>query len=87
MTYIICHALYIFFIILEIILFLYIMSSWIPNAVRFRTLLTALLDPVFGPLRFLLHHSIFYNLSMDLTPMIALILISYLQTLFYGLST
>lgn len=86
MTYIVCHALYIFFVILECVLFIYILGSWFPNALRFRALLLTLLDPIFVPIRFLLRKSVFYNAQRDLTPMVALILIFYLQSFFYGLA-
>ncbi|MFA9463615.1 MAG: YggT family protein [Velocimicrobium sp.] len=86
MTYIVFHAFYIFFVILESILFLYIISSWFPNSAKFRSLLLALLEPIFSPIRLCLKHSVMNNTSVDLTPMITLIILSYLQSLFYGLS-
>lgn len=86
MSYLIYHALYIFFMVLEGILFLYILSSWFPNSAKIRNLLLTLLDPLFIPIRFALKKSVFYNGMVDLAPMITLILLSYLQSLFYGLS-
>lgn len=86
MTYLICHALYIFFMVLEGILFFYILLSWLPSAGRLRALLFTLLEPVFVPLRACLRHSVFNSNGADLTPMVALILLSFLQSLFYNLS-
>lgn len=86
MTYILCRALYIFFVIMESVLFLYIISSWFPNAGKIRATLSTLLDPMFVPIRACLKHSVFSNHKIDLTPMITLIILSYLQTLFYNLS-
>ena len=86
MTYIVCHALYIFFMILESILFIYIISSWVPNTIKIRKLLLTLLDPLFVPIRYCLRHSVFNNSTIDLVPMVTLLVLSYLQSLFYGLS-
>lgn len=86
MTYLICHGLYIFFVILEGVLFFYILLSWLPQAVKLRAMLFVLLEPVFVPLRFCLRHSVFNSNGADLTPMVALIVLSFLQSLFYNLS-
>lgn len=86
MAYIICHSLYIFCAVLEAVLFLYIMSSWFPNATRFRGILLTLLDPIFVPVRGCLKRSVLNHATIDLTSMVTLILLSYLQSLFYGLS-
>ncbi|MDK2809139.1 MAG: YggT family protein [Clostridiales bacterium] len=85
MAYVLSHSLYLFFMMLEMILFLYLVLSWFPNASRMRGVMLTLLDPIFTPIRFLLKHSILYNSSFDLTPMITLIVLSYLQSLFYNL--
>jgi len=86
MTYVLCQALYIFCVVLESILFLYIVSSWFPNFAKIRSILLSLLDPIFVPIRICLKHSIINTSTADMTPMVTLIILSYLQTLFYGLS-
>ncbi len=85
MTSIICQTFYYFFGVLDTILFLYILSSWFPNAQKIRYYLAQLLNPLFTPIRICLGHSIFRTGYGDLTPMIALIVLSYLQTFFYSM--
>lgn len=85
MAYLICQTFYYFFGILDGVLFLYILSSWFPNAGRFRRILAQFLEPLFGPIRWCLQHSIFRTGIGDLTPMIALVVLSYLQTFFYSM--
>jgi uncharacterized protein YggT (Ycf19 family) len=82
MSGLIIQALYIFFLVLEIILFAYIILSWLPLSPNFRTMLATLVDPMLGPIRYLLDHSIFKTRSIDLSPIIAFIIISYLQQFF-----
>lgn len=79
-------AFYYFFLVLEGLLFLYIVSSWFPGT-KLRSFFYELLQPLFTPIRFLLKHSVFGSNFADFTPMIALILLSYLQSLFYQLSS
>ena len=85
MAHLVYQTFYYFFGVLDTILFLFILSSWFPRAVRVRYVLSQLLDPLFTPIRFCLRHSIFRTGRGDLTPMIALIVLSYLQTFFYSM--
>jgi YGGT family. len=85
MSSVIYNVFYIFFVVLEIILFLYIITSWIPMNNRFRDLLVTLLAPVLEPVRVLLRHSIFNTPAADLSPIIGLVVISFLQQFFYSL--
>ena len=84
MTHMICQTFYYFFNILDTMLFLYILSSWFPNA-KIRYHLAKFLDPLFTPIRYCLAHSVFRTGRGDLTPMIALVVLSYLQTFFYSM--
>lgn len=72
----------IFFNVIEIILMVYIISSWflIPNGIK-RILLT-LINPILDPIRFLLRRSIFNTSVSDLSPIIGLAILSYLQSVF-----
>lgn len=79
-------ALYYFFIVLESVLFLYIISVWFPYT-AIRKFLYELLQPIFSLIQLLLKHSVFKSNLGDFSPMIALLLFSYLQTLFYQLSS
>lgn len=79
-------ALYYFFIVLKGVLFLYIISVWFPGS-AIRRVLYELLQPIFSLIQLLLKHSVFKSGLGDFSPMIALLLFSYLQTLFYQLSS
>ncbi len=76
------EALYIFFTVLEIILFIYVIASWFPLSNRFKSMLTFVLDPILEPVRYLLRHSIFNTPRADLSPMIGFIVILFLQEFF-----
>lgn len=79
------HSLYIFFIVVEIILMIYVISTWIPLPPRLQGLLVSLIMPVLIPVRILLRHSVFYTRNVDLSPIIALTIVTFLQNLFYSL--
>ena len=83
MSNLIVNSLYVFFIVLEIILFAYFMMSWFPFNTKLKEFLITLLDPILTPIRFLLKHSIFNTKVTDLAPMIALIVILFFQSIFY----
>lgn len=78
------NSLYIFFIVLEMILLIYILSSWLPLNPKIKGLFVILLGPILDPIRFLLDHSIFKTRNIDLAPIIAFIIISFFQNLFRG---
>lgn len=83
MISLIYNSLYIFFVVLEMILFFYIMASWFPISTRIKSILVTLLDPILEPVRFLLKRSIFNTPTADISPIIGLVIISYLQQFFY----
>lgn len=83
MTHLLLNALYVFFIVLEIILFLYVIISWFPINNFIRNLLTILIEPILTPVRFLLKHSIFNTPTADLSPIISFVIILFLQEFFY----
>ena len=78
-------ALYIFFIVLEIFLFLYVIISWLPVNNRFKSIICFLIDPILVPVRYLLKHSIFNTPTADLSPVIGFVVILFLQEFFYVL--
>ncbi len=80
MTGLIKEAFYIFILILEYSVFAYIILSWIPSLKGFRNLVSRFLDPLFSIIRYLLKHSIFRTTQIDITPLIALFILSYFQT-------
>lgn len=79
------NVFYVFFIVLEIILFIYVISSWFPTPKKFKSLLNVLIDPILSPIRFLLKHSIFNTPTADLSPIIGFVVILFLQKFFYVL--
>jgi YggT family protein len=83
MTHLIFNALYVFFIILEMILFLYVLTSWFPINNNFKSFLAVLIDPILVPVRYLLKHSIFNTPTADLSPVIGFVIILFLQEFFY----
>jgi uncharacterized protein YggT (Ycf19 family) len=85
MAALIYKTLYIFFVVLEMILFIYIFTSWLPIGAKLKDFLLTLLSPIFGPIQFLLKYSVFQTRGIDFSPIIALIIISYFQQFFYGL--
>lgn len=85
MLSLIYNVLYVFFVILEIILFLYVLTSWFQFHKGFRELLVTLTEPVLNPIRHLLKHSIFNSPTADLAPLISFMVILFLQDFFYTL--
>ncbi len=81
MTGLLKEAFYIFFIILEYCVFAYIVLSWIPSLKGFRNLIDRFLDPLFSIIRYLLKHSVFRTVQMDMAPLIAIFILSYLRLL------
>lgn len=85
MTSLIFNVFYVFFVVLEIILFLYIFTSWLRISGRIKNILLTLIEPVLTPVRYLLKHSIFNSPAADLSPIISFIIIVFLQDFFYKL--
>ncbi|WP_442871542.1 YggT family protein [Anaerosporobacter sp.] len=85
MSNLIVNALYVFFIVLEVVLFAYFLTSWFPINMKIKEFLITLLEPLLAPIRFLLKHSIFNTKVVDLAPMITLVVILFFQTIFYHL--
>ena len=73
------EAFYIFFVIIEYSVFAYIILSWLPSFKGFKSLIARFLDPLFSIIRYLLKYSVFRTTQMDITPFIALFIVSYLK--------
>lgn len=82
MIHIIYTTFYIFFIILQMILLLYMLLSWFTGGDSFKNLLSLLIEPVLTPVRFMLKYSIFNNPAADLSPLIGFVIILFLQDFF-----
>lgn len=85
MSGLIFNTLYIFFVVLEMILFIYVITSWFPLNAKIKNFLKTLIDPILEPVRFLLKRSIFNTPTADLSPIISFVIILYLQEFFYYL--
>lgn len=85
MTHLLFNALYVFFIVLEMILFLYVITSWFPINHNIKSFLVVLIEPILVPVRYLLKHSIFNTPAADLSPIISFVIILFLQEFFYVL--
>lgn len=81
MTGLVKEAFYIFLVILEYSVFAYMILSWIPSLKGFRNLFGRFLDPLFSIIRALLKHSIFRTTRIDMTPLIAIFILSYVKIL------
>ncbi len=75
----IIKAVYVFLMFLEVALFFYIVISWIPISLKLREISKKIIDPILDPIRFILKKSIFKTRVIDLAPIIAFLIISYLQ--------
>ncbi|WP_185255474.1 YggT family protein [Anaerocolumna chitinilytica] len=82
MAQIIYTTFYIFFMILQLVLLLYMFSSWFNGGERIKNLLALLMEPILTPVRFLLKYSIFSNPAADLSPLIGFVIILFLQNFF-----
>lgn len=70
---------YVFFNVIEIILFINLISSWFPIPNGIKKILVTLINPILDPIRFLLRRSIFNTPVSDFSPIIGIVILSYLQ--------
>ncbi|MBE5960284.1 MAG: hypothetical protein E7256_02685 [Lachnospiraceae bacterium] len=80
MKYLILRSASIFLIGLEILLFIQLFTGFLQGGF-IRNQLAFLLDPILNPIRHLLKHSIFQTSVSDMSPLIAFIIITYVQQL------
>lgn len=74
-----------FFICLEVILLIYIFCSWlIPGEIwaKYKKYIDFVVEPIFVPIRHLMKYSIIYSPIFDLSPIITVAIVIYLQQLF-----
>ena len=80
MEYLIFRSIEVFLIGLEILLFIQLFTGFLQEGF-IRKQLAFLLDPILDPVRYLLKHSIFQSAVNDMSPLIAFIIITYVQQL------
>lgn len=78
-----------FLLLLEGCILTYIVLLGIPFGKSVKNFLEGFLEPILSSVRFLLKHSIFRTTTYDMSPLVILVLISYLQFVFqaYNWST
>lgn len=78
MIMIVLRSLSIFIMILEVLLLLYIFMGMIH--IRFlKKILAILLEPILLPIQILMKHSVFHTPISDLSPIVAVLLLSYIE--------
>lgn len=85
MYYVIIRSLYLFFEVLEVLLFAYIITRWIRLSPKIMDIMVTLVSPILEPIRYLLKHSIFQVRSYDISPILGFMVVSYLQQFFFNL--
>ncbi|MDF2473209.1 MAG: hypothetical protein K0R21_991 [Anaerocolumna sp.] len=73
------EVLFTFFIFLELLIYLYILTSWLPLSYGFKNKLNTLINPILEPIRYILKRSIFNTPIIDLSPVIGLVIITFIQ--------
>lgn len=76
------QALSYFFRVLQMILMLYIISSWLPLPPRLQGFMHFIMEPILGPIRYMLKRSVLNTRMIDITPIIAYIILSFLESFF-----
>lgn len=76
---------YYFCMTLEIILLLYLLLLFFPSLYRLRTMLSILVLPLLVPATWLLKHSILYCREVDFSPVLAVLILGYIQSLLPGI--
>ena len=84
MMQVIYQSLYLFFVVLELMMFAYVIVSWLFERTIIHKILEELIVPLTVPLKYLLKLSVFQS-CMDVSFIILYIIILYMQTFFYNL--
>lgn len=84
MIQVIYQSLYLFFVVLEFMMFAYVIASWMFEKSIIHKILKELIVPLMIPIKYFLKLSIFQS-RMDFSFIILYIVIFYMQTFFYNL--
>lgn len=76
------YAVFLFLCIVEYSIIAVIILAWMPYLGRIRDLLLYFLDPLYSFIRYLLKHSTYRTSPFDMTPLIALLIITFLKLIF-----
>ncbi len=79
------YTLQIFFLVLDLIVFLYLLRTalafWPWGGAQIVRFIAILMTPMWVPMHYILKHSILHTVRLDLSPYILLLILTYLQEL------
>ncbi len=75
------QAISIFCVILQYLVCAYMFLSLLPKLKGFKLVIAHFLDPLFSIIRYFMKHSVYHTNQLDLTPLVALVLLRFIQLL------
>lgn len=79
------NVLYTFFVLIEVLILAYVVSSFFSPSNKLRKGLSNIMEPILDPVRFLLKRSVFNTAVADLSPIISFVIVNFLQDFFLRL--
>lgn len=79
MVYYIIYCMEIFFIVLECLVVLFLVQSFFPLSQKVRLFFLMMVSPILFPMQKIMKHSMMNTFSIDLSPYVILIILSYLE--------
>lgn len=77
----ILYCMEIFFIVLEVIVLFYMIQTMVNLGIQIRKFTLILVAPILQPMQKLVKHSIMNTFSIDLSPYLLIVILSYLERL------
>ena len=75
----IIYCMEIFFIVLECLVVLFLVQSFFPLSQKVRLFFLMMVSPILFPMQKIMKHSMMNTFSIDLSPYVILIILSYLE--------
>lgn len=79
MVYYIIYCMEIFFIVLECLVVLFLVQSFFPLSQKVRIFFLMMVSPILFPMQKIMKYSMMNTFSIDLSPYVILIILSYLE--------
>lgn len=79
MVHYIIYCMEIFFIVLECLAVLFLVQSFFPLSQKVRLFFLMMVSPILFPMQKIMKHSMMNTFSIDLSPYVILIILSYLE--------
>ena len=79
MVYYIIYCMEIFFIVLECLVVLFLVQSFFPLSQKVRLFFLMMVSPILFPMQKIMKYSMMNTFSIDLSPYVILIILSYLE--------